>query len=306
MAEAKATSQRYVVVTYSPGFKLKYGAEAMVRAADLRRLESDRLFFRGIKFMSDDAFLADTMSMQNPGYTDGGAGQSFYASAEELAADMQPWWDAGWHIHVHSNGSGGNEHTLGALALLQQHKPRFDHRFTVQHYGISSSQDARRMKALGAVASVNPAYFYLHGDIQAKHLGTDRASYAPRIGTLVKEGVVTALHSDSPVASPMPLHEVWAAVTRRGLYSGNHVFAPAEAVTPEQAIRMVTIDAAYTLGVEDLLGSLEPGKFADFAVLAEDPLAVPKERIKDVAVLATVLGGRVIPVSETKQMRAFE
>ena len=104
----------------------------------------------------------------------------------------------------------------------------------------------------------------------------------------------------------MPLHEVWAVVTRRGLYSGNQVFAPAEAVTPEQAMRMVTIDAAYTLGVEDLVGSLEPGKFADFAVLAEDPLAVPKERIKDVAVVATVLGGRVIPVSETKQMRAFE
>lgn len=306
MADAKATSLRYVVVAYWPAFKTKYGAEAMLRAADLRRFDSDRLFFRGIKFMSDDAFLADTMSMQNPGYVDGGGGQSFYASAEALAADMQPWWDAGWHIHVHSNGSGGNGRTLGALQILQDHKPRFDHRFTIQHYGISTSQDARKIKALGAAASVNPAYFYLHGDVQAMHLGTDRASYATRVGTLVREGVVTALHSDSPVASPMPLHEVWAVVTRRGLYSGDRRFAPAEAVSPEQALRMVTIDAAYTLGVEELVGSLEPGKFADFAVLGEDPLTVPRDRIKDVPVLATVLGGRVIPVAETKRMRALE
>ncbi|MFM7735201.1 MAG: amidohydrolase family protein, partial [Alphaproteobacteria bacterium] len=185
-------------------------------------------------------------------------------------------------------------------------KPRFDHRFTVQHFGISGSQDARKLKALGGLASVNPAYFYLHGEVQAKALGTDRASYAPRVGTLVREGVVTALHSDSPVAAPVPLHEAWAVVTRRGLYSGDRVFAPAEAVTAEQAMRMVTIDAAYTLGVEDLVGSLEPGKFADFAVLGDDPLTVAKEKIKDVPVIATVLGGRVIPVAETKQERPFE
>ena len=78
---------------------------------------------------------------------------------------------------------------------------------------------------------------------------------------------------------------------------------PAEAVTPEQAMRMVTIDAAYTLGVEDMVGSIEPGKWADFAVLGDDPLTVPKLGIKNVPVVATVLGGRVIPVSSTKAPR---
>lgn len=303
VAESNATSQRTVAVAYSPTFEAKYGKDAIARASDLRKHDRDRLMFRGIKFMSDDAYLADTMMVQNPSYTDWHEGISFYDSAEDLAKDMEPWWDAGWQIHVHSNGSVGVDHSLNALRILQEHKARFDHRFTIQHHGISSSAQARLLKTLGGLASVNPAYFYLRGDIQADALGTDRSSRSTRVGTLVREGVVVALHSDNPVAPPMPLTEVWSAVTRRGLYTGAREWAPAEAVTAEQAMRMVTIDAAYTLGVDDLVGSIEPGKYADFVVLGDDPLTVPKLGIKDVPVVATVLGGRVIPVSSTKSQR---
>ncbi|MEI8358832.1 MAG: amidohydrolase [Deltaproteobacteria bacterium] len=303
VAASNATSQRTVSVAYSPAFREKYGKDAIAKAAALRELDRDRLVFRGIKFMSDDAYLSNTMMVQNPSYTDWHEGISFYDSAESLEKDMEPWWDAGWHIHVHSNGTIGVKHSMDALRLLQEHKPRFDHRFTIEHHGISGSADARMAKALGAVVSVNPAYFYLRGSIQADALGTDRSSTATRVGTLVREGVTVSLHSDNPVAPPFPLTEAWAAVTRRGLYTGDKLWAPAEAVTPEQAMRMVTIDAAYTLGVEDMVGSIEPGKWADFAVLGDDPLTVPKLGIKNVPVVATVLGGRVIPLSSTKAPR---
>jgi len=68
-------------------------------------------------------------------------------------------------------------------------------------------------------------------------------------------------------------------------------------------MKMITINAAYTLGVEDKVGSIEAGKFADFAVLDSDPQAIPANNIKNVSVLATILGGKVIPVSETKRPR---
>ena len=87
-------------------------------------------------------------------------------------------------------------------------------------------------------------------------------------------------------------------VNRLGL-SGN-VRGQSERVTPMQAFRMVTIDAAYTLGVEDKLGSIQPGKFADFSVLEDDPLSVPVEQIRDVKVWGTVLGGKVLPASEVR------
>jgi predicted amidohydrolase YtcJ len=92
-------------------------------------------------------------------------------------------------------------------------------------------------------------------------------------------------------------------VNRQGLYTGSKKWAPAEAVTPEQAMKMVTIDAAYVIGLESKVGSIEPGKFADFTILGADPVAVPKEKIKDIPVVGTVLGGRYIPVSETKRER---
>lgn len=192
---------------------------------------------------------------------------------------------------------------LNALQMLQDEKPRFDHRFTVEHLGVPTTAVVRKLKALGAVASVNPSYFYVRAGLSADGLGTDRESYATRVGALVREGITVALHSDTPVTPPAPLTQAWPVVNRQGLYTGDKKWAPAEAVTAEQAMKMITIDAAYVLGLESKVGYIEPGKYADFTVLAADPVTVPKEKIKDVPVVGTVLGGRYTPVSETKRER---
>lgn len=295
-------NQRMVVVSNNVTFTDKYGSKAVKKVKDLEQSSTDTLIFKGVKFFSDDAYLANTMMVQNPSYVDWHSGVIFYQSAAEFADAMRPWWEGGMHIHVHSNGTIGNQHTIDALQILQDQKPRFDHRFTFEHFGLSSSMTVRKMKQLGAVASVNPSYVYARAHIQQSSLGEDRASMATRLGTLVKEGVVTSMHSDSPVTAPLPLHHVWFATTRKELYSGK-TEAPAEKITPYQAMRMVTIDAAYTLGVEDKVGSIEPGKFADFTILAEDPQTVAPHHIKDIKVIATVLGGKTIFTTETKKPR---
>ena len=299
------TSLRLSPVAYADSFIQKYGNQALPQVQQLQKLNNDRLFYKGIKFIGDDAYLSNTMKVDNPGYTDFHRGIIFYPTPEALEKAMEPWWNAGFQIHVHTNGSGGNQNVLNALQLLQDQKPRFDHRFTFDHFGLPSSMMVRKLKVLGAVASVNPSYFYRRSEVQAPDLGTDRSSYATRVGNLIKEGVVVGLHSDNPVSPPQPLTEVWAVVNRQNLFTGNKKWAPAEAVTPEQAMRMITIDAAYVIGMESKVGSIEPGKYADFTVLEADPLAVPKEKIKDVPVIGTVLGGRYIPVTETNHQRPY-
>lgn len=119
--------------------------------------------------------------------------------------------------------------------------------------------------------------------------------YAARLKTLLDEGVVVSLHTDTPVAPPRPLEEVWIAVNRSGAISGK-VLGPAERVPVERALRMVTIDAAYTLGVEDKVGSIRAGKFADLIVRTVPPMS-----IRDVPVIATVLGGWIIPTDSTRK-----
>jgi predicted amidohydrolase YtcJ len=121
-----------------------------------------------------------------------------------------------------------------------------------------------------------------------------------RIGTLVDEGIVVSLHADTPVAPPRPLEEVWIAVNRIGALSGE-VRGPGERVSVDKALRMITIDAAYTLGVDDKVGSIETGKLADFTVLDADPREVEPTAISDVPVIATILGGRVIMTSDTRK-----
>ncbi|WP_215322984.1 amidohydrolase [Polynucleobacter sp. MWH-Braz-FAM2G] len=305
-SQSPAGALRIVPVVYADPFIQKYGDKAIAEAQALSQQDNDRLIFQGVKFYSDGGYLPETMRMEHPGYIDGSLGSSNFKSAQDFANAMKPWWNAGYHIHIHSNGDIGNQNSINALQLMIDDKPRFDHRYTINHFGIPSTAMVMKIKALGAVVSANMSYISERAKLEYPALGVDRVSYATRLGTLVRNGIVTSIHSDAPVSAPVPLKEAWTAVTRKDVYNDGKVWAPAEAVTANDAMKMITINAAYTLGVEDKVGSIEAGKFADFAVLDADPQTVPVNNIKNVGVYATVLGGKVIPVSETKKPRPLQ
>ncbi len=292
-----ASPMRCVVVTDGTSMSATKGDKAIEYVKSLTERNTDKLIFNGVKFFADDSFLSLGMVMENPGYTDGREGL-FITPPEKMVETWLPWWKAGIQINVHTNGNGGNEATLRALEGLMQAHPRSNHRFTFQHYGMSTPEQARRIAIAGGVVSVNPYYLYHRSEFNSPYVGSDRAYTAARLKSLVDAGVPTSLHTDTPVAPPVPLEEVWIAVNRVG--QSGKVRGPSERVSVDQALRMVTIDAAYTLGVEDKIGSIAAGKFADFAVLERDPYAVPKEKIRDIKVWGTVLGGVVFPSSEIK------
>jgi predicted amidohydrolase YtcJ len=210
---------------------------------------------------------------------------------------MLPFWKAGIQIHCHANGDEAVDASLNALARLQNIQPRFDHRFTLEHYCISTPDQARRLKALGGLASVNNYFVHYRSQLHSEEgFGPDRSEAVARLGSLEREGVIFALHSDySLVLVPLhPLTAAWVAVNRIAL-DGKTVLAPGERISVERALRAITIDAAYVLGAEQKLGSLEPGKLADFAILESDPFAVDPINLKDIEIWGTVLGGRLQP-----------
>ena len=155
---------------------------------------TDKLIFKGVKFFCDDAFLALSMQVTNPGYIDGHRGLWNTSPGNKYYDIVHKWWDAGFHIHVHTNGNAAQEATIGLLSSLQVTKPRFDHRFTIEHFGISTQAHIRRLKELGAVVGVNPYYVYHRGEISAHHIGTDRAHKAAGTGTLVQVGITAAMY----------------------------------------------------------------------------------------------------------------
>lgn len=247
-----------------------------------------------VKLFADGAIFSQLMKMQD-GYTDGHHGE--WMMDPDLFADVfRTYWDEGYQIHVHQNGDEGLEMVLDVLEENLARHPRKDHRTVIVHFGFSTREQVARIAALGAIVSANPYYPIALADKYSEvGIGAARAHEMVRLNDLVREGVSFSLHSDMPMAPGRPLYLMWCAVNRVTL-AGNLV-GPEQRISPEQALRAVTIDAAYSLRMEEQVGSIEPGKLANITVLAENPLTVDPGRIKDIEVWGTIHEGRVLPVT---------
>lgn len=296
---AEDTPLRMGLVPYEMGLHDRFGDDAAEVARSWHDRNSPTLFFHGVKFLADGSFPAMSLRVRFPGYLDLTNGLRNDVPWPQLHERMRPFWDAGIPVHCHTNGDESIDAALDALARLQDQRPRFDHGFTLEHYCISSTDQARRVRALGAQASVNAYFVHYRSHVHADQgYGPDRSEAVARLGSLRREGVTFALHSDYALV-PVPMHPltaVWVATTRLGA-DGHTVLAPGERIDRESALRAVTVDAARMLGMDRELGSLEPGKQADFAVLEEDPFEVPDERLPEIPIWGTVLGGRMHPAA---------
>ncbi len=265
--------------------------KALALIKTLPERNTERFQFRDhVKLFTDGAFFSQLMQLGEPGYIDGHDGE-WLMVPETFEAAARTYWNEGYKIHVHCTGDLGVELAIDVLEKLQWERPRFDHRFTIEHFGLSTPEQVRRMKALGACASVNVYYFYELSDMYASQgLGYERASQMARVGSLVREGVPTTFHSDFTMAPALPLNSAWVAANRINV-EGN-VMAPEERVSLDQALRAITVDAAYILGMENEIGSIRAGKMADFTVLEADPYERPVEELKDIPIWGTVFEGR--------------
>ncbi len=287
---------------YKLGLALKSPEAAMKLVGDLKAENTRHLIFNnGIKLFADGAMFSQAMQLGEPGYIDGHKGEWITQPGPFLDV-ARAYWNAGYQIHVHTNGDGGARLVLDTLQKLQNEKFRADHRFTIEHYGYADDGTSRRIARLGAQVSANPFYLHDLGDrYAASGLGADRAARIAPLGGLVRRNVPVGLHSDFPMAPAEPLFLAWTAATRETM-SGK-VFAPAERLTLDQALRAITIDAAYMIGMEAELGSLEAGKLADFAVLDKDPYEVGVDGLRDIQIWGTVFEGQAHPARRNASSR---
>lgn len=159
-----------------------------------------------------------------------------------------------------------------------------------------------RLAGLGAIVSANPYYLTALSDRYGEiGLGPERADELVPIGDVVARGVPVSFHSDMPMAPAQPLLLVWAAVNRTTV--SGRVAGPEQRLSVAQALRAVTIDAAQSLRMETEVGSIAPGKLANFTILEADPFEVDAAAIKDIAVWGTVFEGVAYPVGAAPAMK---
>jgi predicted amidohydrolase YtcJ len=291
---------RVQLIPFDPRLVKKFGEDRLDYLATMRAKTTSKLSIHGVKFVNDGSYPSMTLLLNFPGYLDGETGLTGEVPWEEMVERMAPYWDAGIQIHAHANGDSTIDMTLDTLAALQQRKPRFDHRFTIEHYCISTTAQARRLAALGGLASVNPYFVHYRSLIHADSgFGPDRAEATARLGSLERAGVIFTLHSDfNLVVGPMaPLIAAWVAVNRIAADDAT-VMAPGERISVDRAMRAITVDAAFVLRRDHEIGSLEAGKLADMAVLADDPYEVDPAALRDVQVKGTILGGVPHPADD--------
>ena len=269
-------------------------ADAVARAVQIRARSTEQLRLGRIKVVADGSIQGFSARLRWPGYYNGAPNGLWYTAPQTVREAYTLGLEHGVLMHTHTNGDEATEMALDCLEAALRARPGPDHRFTLQHCQLADEAQFRRMKALGMGVNLFANHHYYWGEQhRAITVGPERAERMNACRSALEAGVPFAVHSDAPITPLAPLFTAWCAVNR--LSATGRVLGEHQRIGVMDALRAITLGAAWTLKLDGEIGSIECGKRADFAVLGEDPTAVAPEALKDVPVWGTVQGGRVFP-----------
>ncbi len=195
-------------------------------------------------------------------------------------------------ILIHSNGDAAVEQFLRCLEIVAKEYPiSKELRHVIIHGQLMGVDQLAKAKELGVIVSFFVAHTYHFADTHLRNLGKERGYKVSPTKSALENGVVFTFHQDAPVVDPDMLETIWCAVNR---ITRDGVHLVGEEISVLDALRAITVNAAYQYFEEDKKGSIEVGKLADFAVLDNNPLTVPKETIRDIKVVKTYKNGECI------------
>jgi len=212
-----------------------------------------------------------------------------------LTEEMRSFYDKGWQLVAHANGDRAIDQVLTAYETLPNPEER---RLRIEHFTVTNPSQMDRVYDLGVTPGMTAGHLYFWGQVFYKSiLGPERADQIHPSKSLLRRHIRFAYNSDSPITKVEPLRYVQTEVTRApqpALPNSPSVLGEGEKISEFEALRAVTLDAAYQVFFDDKVGSLEVGKLADFVVLEHSPLNSPVGIIADIQVLKTYLGGELV------------
>ena len=240
----------------------------------------------------DGSFSERTMALSIP-YP--GVTPPYKGNVTETQEDLNAWIErvhrAGIQVNCHANGDVAIDMVLTAVERAQKLFPRTDARPKITHCSLINDDLVRRMKALGAVPAAFTTYAYYNSD-KFHFYGEDLMKRMMAFRTFLDAGIVAAAGSDFSPGPFDPRMGIQGMVTRTG-WNGE-TWGANQRVSIAEALRINTLNGAWNSHEEAVKGSITPGKLADFVIIAEDPFTVKTDRIKDIQVVRTVVGGKTV------------
>jgi len=301
-----AGTQREMVITLKTalarGF-LHLNVNAMLAAGNAPERFADtagmgsangQLRVSGVKIVHDGSIQGYTGYLGAPYHKQPEGKQDYrgYPSRERraLIEQVMRFHRGGYQIAIHGNGDAAIDDILDAYRAAQSAMPRSDARHRIEHCQMAREDQLDRMRDLGVSPSFFEAHVYYWGDRHRDlFLGPVRASQISPLASALRRGITFTLHNDTPVTPVDPMLVMWAAVNR--LTRGGQVLGPQQRIAVADALKAVTIGAAWQNHEEKTKGSIEAGKWADVVIVDQNPLRVDPLRIRDVTVLETIVRG---------------
>ncbi len=256
---------------------------------------SGRLVMRSVKLYGDGALGSRGAALLSDYRDEPGNRGLLFNNDETVREHMRQVMSCGLQVGIHAIGDAANRQALDAFAAVIPDYPDNPGRHRIEHVQVLALDDISRMAQLGIIAAMQPTHATSDMYWAEQRIGSDRAAGAYAWRSLLDSKARLAFGSDFPVEHVNPMLGIYAAVSRRDLQGfPEGGWFPEQKLSRHEAIRGFTLDAAYAAFMEDVTGSLETGKKADFIVLDRDIMEVPQEQIPEVQVLQTWLDGQLV------------
>jgi predicted amidohydrolase YtcJ len=220
------------------------------------------------------------------------AGYPVIPDNEELHSIIDQAYANRWQVLVHANGDAAIDQMLDAVAPAVEKYGLDDRRTTLIHGQYVRMDQLDRMAELDVVASLFPMHTFYWGDWHEQIIGRELGQKISPTRSALDRGLLVTSHSDAPVALPNLMQVMWATVNRTS--RSGQVIGPDERLTPQEALKTITLWSAKQHFEEDRKGSIEVGKQADLVILSENPLTIDPEKINEIVVLETIKNGEVV------------